>query len=204
MKAIIHCINLPRAIERKENILNSWQGYEIRFFSAVDCRSIVNTFDLYDGEVACAISHSLLLESFLQTDEEWIAVMEDDVKCLRSAQEFSLFTDLITYEFPHAEAFILHKSPYKQRMQASKVGRYGVLLSKATWGNYLIMYNRSGAKRMISLLQSMKAAADHYWDEFAIRNRLVFSNISFGEHLGVDTYIGPRGIKILEVRKYLK
>lgn len=125
----IYCINLDRALDRKEYITKHWienLGLNITFWSAYDRRKIQNgefyfEYDenmsikkigrpLSTGEIACATSFYQLFEFILDNDicEECI-IMEDDAIPLITSKDI-IFDSInkAKLEFPTVELLLMH------------------------------------------------------------------------------------------------
>ena len=125
----IYCINLDRALDRKEYITKHWienLGLDITFWSAYDRRKIENNefYFRYDallsqeairrplsaGEIACATSFYQLFEFILKNDIQECIIMEDDAVPLITSKD--IIFDSINkskLEFPSLELLLMHK-----------------------------------------------------------------------------------------------
>ena len=131
----IYCINLDRALDRKEYITKRWienLGLNITFWSAYDRRKIENgeSYFIYDkdlsqkiigrplstGEIACATSFYQLFEFILKNNIQECIIMEDDAIPLVTSKD--IIFDSINkskLEFPSLELLLMHKiSPIQE------------------------------------------------------------------------------------------
>ena len=128
-KIPVFCINLKRAKERKERMLQEWtekRGVELIFFDAIDKNDIdvdnlpepfktnyVKSFsnplkrlNLSKGEICCSISHAKVLEKIMELGLNEAVVLEDDAEPLfENAEEF--FSNLYFYNFDEYQAGIV-------------------------------------------------------------------------------------------------
>jgi GR25 family glycosyltransferase involved in LPS biosynthesis len=128
-KIPVFCINLKRAKERKERMLQEWtekRGVELIFFDAIDQNDInidnlpepfktnyVKSFsnplkrlNLSIGEICCSISHAKVLEKIMELGLNEAVVLEDDAEPLfENAEEF--FSNLYFYNFDEYQAGIV-------------------------------------------------------------------------------------------------
>lgn len=89
----IYIISLVRALDRREKIQKSLETFNhtYSFFDAVDGSNkpsieelkLKYNSTLADNHAACAISHIMLLEQFLKSNDKYIIILEDDAKILK-------------------------------------------------------------------------------------------------------------------------
>lgn len=98
-------MNLKRREDRRANVIKEmeyigWKNYE--FFDAIDTNSITG----------CGLSHVALADKLLQSDDEYIIVLEDDVMFLPWSKQILHILEerLKTLEFD-----IIHFSPFAHR-----------------------------------------------------------------------------------------
>jgi GR25 family glycosyltransferase involved in LPS biosynthesis len=66
----VYCINLDRRPDRLENFNREMEyiGWSYEVFDAID----------RGDYIGCALSHQKIIEDFLETDDEYIMILEDD------------------------------------------------------------------------------------------------------------------------------
>lgn len=132
----VYCINLKRATERRERMLEEWtkkRGVDLIFFDAVDQKDLdINNlpepFKSYTdffakkyknipigykhqgklklGEIACSISHSKVLGEILKSGATQAVVLEDDAEPLFDTAE-EFFDSLSSYKLDQQKASII-------------------------------------------------------------------------------------------------
>lgn len=99
-------INLDRSVDRWERVSQIFQdlNLEIRRISAVDGRKVSNEKlqalrpkfkdrhfwlkEMTATEIACYLSHAKAWKAFLDTDEPWALIMEDDISMRENVLDF--------------------------------------------------------------------------------------------------------------------
>lgn len=196
----IHCINLERATERREQILKNWADYDVEFFNGVDRRTLSNNnYDksksiellgrpLTDGEIACSLSHINLLKQLLDGNDDFFIVIEDDAKPLVSPDQFHYGISLMKNFSKGDEIFIIFKPyVYNNHSFKRKDGEFLYLTGEKLWGTCGMFYTRAGAELMLKCLEKMTLPADCYWSEIGEQDRLLKYNLSLIEHIGTET-----------------
>jgi len=115
----IYCINLKRAHERREKMLQEWtvkRGIDLIFFEAFDRRDLdVNNLPhpfslrntkLSAGEICCSISHATLLKLIISKGHNQAIVLEDDADPLFE-NKYDFFNKLNTYKLDKNQANII-------------------------------------------------------------------------------------------------
>jgi len=190
MSIPIFCINLERAVERKEKITKLWiqeLGFDITFWRAWDRREIENgnfyfPYDaeltqktikkqLSSGEIACSTSHCMVYEHAVKNNLEHCIVMEDDIlptNFTRSMQKKELeeFISNFAKQMPECDIFLLFEHYNKLKDQTPIKETTDLLMyKKLSWGNQMIYLNKSGIKKMYDNLNKICYLADH-WNLF--------------------------------------
>jgi len=201
----VHCINLVRAEERRLQMEKSWKEFNIIFFDAIDRRYIEQHGDIipFDGhklrfwsgyrefntgERACATSHYLLLKQFLDGEDDWFFVLEDDVKCNTTPKLLKSSFDNMRVERPDVDVFIMHgkKGPCK----VHESGKYSKLLkSGELYGTLFYAISKKGAEKLIKYIETMELPVDLYWKYFIKDSKIVICNYIHGIHIGDSSYI---------------
>jgi GR25 family glycosyltransferase involved in LPS biosynthesis len=203
----INCINLKRAVDRREQTLNSWKNFDIVFFDAIDKISIQENGDIIPylkkprirelnyGERACATSHYLLLKKLLESDEEWIYIMEDDVSCNCTPESLERDTFNMRNECPNVSLFILHGKHRNCRILKGEINVLTTIptnIVRKCWGTQFYMINRRGAVDFMNYIETMEYPIDCYWNKFSINKQIAFANHPYAHHIRGDTYIQTR------------
>jgi GR25 family glycosyltransferase involved in LPS biosynthesis len=213
----IFCINLQRAIKRKEYIEEEWinrLGFNITFWKGYDRRDIENNKFVYSydkqlainstgrqlshGEIACATSYCMLYEYLINNNYEEVVIMEDDI--VPNFIDKSILFDTINHiqnEFNQTEMILLHDINPSQNKLKDKIFYekkiYGSLCKITPWGNLLFYIKLNSIKKNYSILKEMKMPADFVQNILAKENLVCISNnpLCYHEYLEVnDTYIG--------------
>lgn len=194
MSIPIFCINLERAIERKEKIRKLWVenlGFDITFWPAWDRREIENgkfyfPYDpeltqktikkqLSTGEIACATSHCMVYEHAIKNNLEHCIVMEDDIlptnfTCKIEKKGFEDLVSNLNKEMPKCDIFLLFHY-YNKLNEQNPIKETSNLLmyEKLPWGAHMIYLNKNGIKKMYDNLNKICYLADH-WNLFPFSN----------------------------------
>jgi len=213
----MRCINLDRAIERREKFACDWiegLGFPIRFFSAVDRRDIdAGRLTLpYDdgaarrrinrpmttGEIACAASHVLLMYEEMEfCGPEGVFIMEDDCYPIPGAGADKLVDRVAAAvaALPGIEAVACHKPHVRYTIREAAGG--AIRLLNPPWGSIVTWYSPSGLCRAWDLLSRMECPADWIWRDLAALGKFAMLDPPVALHEVSDTtYIGNeyRGI----------
>lgn len=162
----------------------------------VYAHTIANTF-LSKGEVGCALSHKKVYEEFLRTNENSIAIFEDDIKF---SDECTLETiekimDIVNH-MTRPAVVVLQKSIY----HADKVYEVTDNLSIYTARNLFCMHgyiiNRAGAENILKVQTPIRFEIDafkfYYWlgslDLFCLNKALVVQAEELSSNIGDGRY----------------
>eukprot|EP00039_Didymoeca_costata_P011504 m.162056 g.162056 ORF g.162056 m.162056 type:complete len:565 (-) comp15195_c0_seq7:6855-8549(-) len=136
-------------------------GITFTMFPAVTPDSVLTSFQnkfitnatskMRPGAVGCALSHLSLLESFLQSKEETLLVVEDDAELVPSfANEFAFFLAYLPddFEFCH----LLHHAKQRNDRKKEQLVNSAVINSYAPWGTVGYLVSREGAKKILAVI----------------------------------------------------
>lgn len=209
----IFCINLERAIERKDSIQKEWIdkiGLDIIFWKAYDRRDIeLNIYpypynkdltiknlkrELSSGEIACSTSFCMLYEHILDNNYEEVIIMEDDIfPLIKNKQE--LFEKIIEgkKEYSESNFMILHRK--KNLIKTQKIisqKKYFSEINPVPWGNMLIYLDKTAIKKTYEILKQMICPADNAQRILFDKKELnvIVVNDSLCRHDTDNTYIG--------------
>ena len=207
----IHCINLARAVERRERVERLWvkdKGFEVEFFEAFDRRRIGAeplpfAYDeaktvkrigrpLSAGEIACATSHALLLKHALSAGLDEILVMEDDMVPTANATPAAVAAAIAACQagFPQVSVLLLHEPAGFMRVSEAKDGIQ--LLALAPYGYRLVWLKRKAMEVLARDLATLLFPADWLWSlRFAPTKSVAITGTPLCVHPENDTtYIG--------------
>lgn len=182
---VIHCyvISLDRSVKRWADIEKGFQGLPIRLIRvpAVDGKTLTlpdRRFDPFwfrikDGkkpsnyQIACALSHLQAMQTFLDSDQEYALICEDDVTpapgltdALSEAIKYASTWDMLrVFRVRHRSAF-----PYVRLTERYSLATNITGMSDA--GGYIL--NRKAAKRLLRSL----VPVDDSFDAALFRGRL--------------------------------
>lgn len=213
----IFCINLPRAIKRKEYIEEEWinkLGFDITFWKGYDRRDIENNKFVYSydkqvainstgrqlshGEIACATSYCMLYEYLINNNYEEVVIMEDDIiPLIKNKNELFNIIDQGKAEFPEADIMLLHEYPisdqYKNIVYAFSKNIFS-MCNESPWGNQLFHIQKSAILEVYSLLKTMSMPADYPQKLLCKQKRVIIVNKALCDHewrgSTATTYIG--------------
>jgi len=216
----IYCINLERAVERRQTMRELWVdrfGLDIIFWNAHDRRDVERGVNLYNynsenakrkigrelslGEIACSASFISLYQHILLNDIEEVIIMEDDISPTISHRDQLLYTiNQGKLEFPEAEMILLHQLPsYLTNNKESYDRIYNIRKQNfsqclsAPWGNQLFYATRKGIETLLRELNPIEIAADYPQDMLARQGKLIIANTPLCTHdwsTNGHTYIG--------------
>lgn len=206
----IYCLNLERAVERKEMITNEWinkLGFDIEFFPAFDRRRVelgefifpydeATTIDrigraLSFGEIACATSHCLLLKKALEEGHEEIILMEDDCAPTPYTSITTVFENIekCKTNFPNVKVLLMHDTDKNEKIIEQKEGIN--LLSFPQFGCRFVWLKKRAIEILVNDLSTMCYPADWLWTKRFIPMRVIANLVDpIGMHADNTTYIG--------------
>lgn len=208
---MLHCINLPRAVKRQKQIEHQWgkqQGFDLKFFSAFDRRDIdagaelpftydaETTIDrinrpLSSGEIACAISHTLLLRQALESGQDDLLVLEDDMVPFPTTTPDIVAAAIATCktQFPRVSVLLMHEPAEPFTVAETRAGIQ--LLRRAPYGYRFIWMARKAMEIMARDLATLHYPADWLWSlRFAPMKAVAMLEKPLAYHPGDQTYIG--------------
>ena len=189
-KVTAYILNLTRAKERWEFILPQVKALDIPYekITAIDGKklseklkkeivdkvSFGNFFKMLPeaGTIGCSLSHEKAWRYFLESDNEFALVIEDDVKfepkelseVIKSAIENQFLWDIIGLELNHYG--------YPQKIAKLALEKFLVLYMTNVKHSGAYLINRLAAKRMLEKFYPIKMPLDHYFTrswEFGLR-----------------------------------
>lgn len=189
-KITAYVLNLARAKERWEFILPQVKALGIPYekITAIDGKKLSEKSqkDIVDevsysrffkmlpeaGTIGCSLSHEKAWRHFLESDNEFALIFEDDVKfdpeelaeVIKSAIKNQSFWDILDFELNHYG--------YPQKIAKLAFDKFLVfyMTNVKHAGAYLL--NRSAAKKMLEKFYPIKMPLDHYFTrswEFGLR-----------------------------------
>jgi glycosyl transferase family 25 len=177
MKAYL--INLDRAKDRLETSRKTLQqaGIEMVRIEAVDGALLEQPYKNYSqtlyrlfhgkktipSELGCYFSHLKAMQKFLETDDEYALILEDDIgagadsrEIIEVATQFGDFWDILRL------SGLRNGHPWKV-VEIKKGYHLCVNMARQTGaGAYVV--NRRAAKRMLKAMKTMKLPFDHAFD----------------------------------------
>ncbi len=109
MKYQIYCISSINATDRRINVLDSARknGWDINFFAGVFPPRNHEEFEVFKlclkykfdrrliiGEVGVAMSHLLLWERLLESEDDFFIIFEDDARFVKTPSELEILADI--------------------------------------------------------------------------------------------------------------
>lgn len=175
----IFCINLERAIERRNLIQTKWidgLSLDINFWPAYDRRDIEKGKTIYpynkenarqsmgrelsDGEQACCTSFCMLYEYLIENSYQEAIIMEDDIHpVITDKKELFSIINQGKKEFPQSEIMLLFnpREPLKIKRDINQF----VICKTQIWGNQLVYMKNIGIRKQYNLLRTMNKVADY-------------------------------------------
>lgn len=222
---IIHCVSLSRAAERRRRIRREWieeRGFDVRFFDAFDRRRVgveplPFPYDdaltrarigrsLSSGEIACAISHALLVREALEGGHEELVVLEDDACPLAGTTPDAVAAVIAACRthFPRVSALLLHELGGPVRSADTRTGIH--LAAPASWGHpqhcsgYLgyrfVWLSRAALTILARDLPRLLLPADWFWQlRFAPMRCLAYPERPLARDAGTTSYIGAHKLR---------
>jgi glycosyl transferase family 25 len=176
-----YLINLDRAADRLKFVTRSVEALDLPMerIAAVDGKTLsaekiesVADLKIYQrlfkmspevGTIGCALSHEKAWRKFLDSDNEFAIIFEDDVQfdpqelsaIIKSAIEKKTLWDILNFETKHGNCFV------KISPLSSKRNIVFYLTNATHAGCYLI--NRKAARRLLKKFYPIKMPLDHYF-----------------------------------------
>ena len=162
----------------------------------VYAHTIANTF-LSKGEVGCALSHKKVYEEFLRTNENSIAIFEDDIK----------FSDECTIEtikkimgivnhMTRPAVVVLQKSIYHHKKLHNVKDNLFIYSARNLFCTHGYIINRAGAESILKVQSPIRFEIDafkfYYWlgslDLFCLNKELVVQSEELSSNIGDNRY----------------
>lgn len=202
------CINLPRAVDRREATLRLWKpilGDSLKMHDAIDRRGIENGGitppiprevhrdlgrRLTSGETACLLSHLAALTTYRNLiGKEGLIVMEDDVDPLPEAHSLLRIIQQARLEAPKVDMLLLCEP-----VNAYFIARETPTIRIASphqypYGCTMVWYSPKAIDDYFARMSSLDVPAD-YRAEFCHQGRVGILKHPVARHQGHDTYIG--------------
>ena len=219
----IQCINLKRASERKQLVIDDWirnKKMNIEFFDAFDkltinyanlpisynkdkCLKICGR-PMSDGEIACAISHLSCYKNALYNypDAPIYIFMEDDI--YSHFYDKNHFYGLLLFGFfehDNTEVLIMHNPAVRPTYIHN--GIFSSIITSPIWGNQLTAFTKNGLQKIVNNFSEIFCPIDWAWKLWEPSNRVCLLNNNLGQHDNSNTsttYIGNqyRGLSRIE------
>ena len=176
-----YILNLDRAVERLQFIIPQVSNLEIPYerISAVDGKTLnekelssitdVKSYKSYfkmlpePGTIGCTLSHEKVWKIFLESDNEFAVIFEDDAQfdpkelseIITSVIEKKHLWDIVGFELNH------HGNPMKIANISLKKSLVLYMTNVKHSGAYII--NRKAAYRLLQKIYPIKMPVDHYY-----------------------------------------
>jgi len=210
---LVHCLSLVRATERRERVRRDWveeRGFDVRFVDAFDRRRVgVDPLPFaYDdaktrarlgrslstGEIACAISHALLVRAALDAGLEELVVLEDDMRPLpgTTPETVAAAIDACKRAFPRVSVLLMHEPLGRVRVAETRgATRLAAPIMFGYSGFCFVWLSRRAMAILAADLAGMRLPADQYWRlRFAPMRHLALPAEPLAWHDNDTTYIG--------------
>ena len=211
IKALI--INLLSDSQRREymkTLFSASKQIEIKIIEAVDGRAmngeeINSVFDVYNankrygrflssGEIGCTLSHFKCYQNLIESSDNYMLILEDDVTPLYPIDNVSVFTQYIDNDEP---VIILLSGDYWYTTKKYVTKDFSIAEVYDAVGSYAYLINKSAAKIIISKNIKPDCTADN-WSLYkrqgikikAIMPYLIDANIESFESTIKQTYFG--------------
>lgn len=215
----IFCINLPRAIKRREFIEEEWinrLGFNITFWKGYDRRDIQqNKFvyrydknlatkiigrELNSGEIACVTSFCMLYEHCINNNINEILLIEDDAIPINNTSMVFEYINIGKKEFPNSSIFLLFEPESRwftknvsNDLYYEKKNIFS-LCKIAPWGNQFVYLTKQGMIALYEILKTMTMPSDRPHQKLLCEQQMVsLINIPLVKHYWVgdkaDSYI---------------
>jgi glycosyl transferase family 25 len=210
-------INLPRSVARLEQMQQRLdaQGLAYDLFPAIDGRAEqtrliqqvdVPAFqrnvgrDVLPGEIGCYFSHITVWQQFVDSGEDCLLVLEDDVVF---GPDFLVAVQEALRVRAHWDFLKLNKIRAKQPIAQGRVGAYrlNAYLGTATgFGAYLIQ--RETARRLLPVMLPITRPIDHELDRIHVHRIRHFGLEPFPSHVQDENQSTITGQAFNAVKKY--
>ena len=227
MKIKTFVINLKDSVERREAVLAETARYpfmDIELIEAVDGRKftpeeIGECFDLKKfidryyrpakgGEIGCTLSHRICYRKLLESEEEFVLILEDDVDFIHPEKLETILSDILDGcrdKKPHFITLAMHLLYYPEKCR--KLNYYTLFRIYDAWGTCAYLINRQAAERLLSDAYPSIVADDFYFmRQRGIQVEGIYPNLAAGKSTRetVSTEIqDEQGIYKISTFKYI-
>lgn len=201
----MRCINLERAVERRERFTRDWiegLGFPVKFFTAFDRRQVEAgeqrfPYDeaaarlrtrrpLTPGEIACATSHALVMREELEScGPEGVIIFEDDCHPLPGADRIVERIRTAVQALPGIEVVACHQPHVRFTIREEAGGAVRIL--HPPWGSIVTWYSPQGLRRAFELTSRLNCPADWIWQDFARDGTFAMLKPAVASHARSDT-----------------
>lgn len=190
-------INLPWSHERRQSILTQAQslGLNMEIVEAVDGKDIVaKDMDCYDlatrrryfysdltgNEVACVLSHRKALKRFLDSDADYVVIVEDDAELAPHFNEgVKELTDHLR-GWQVAKLFSADGKLYPLLPHCEQAPVQPVFPKKILWMSIGYMYTREGAQALYEGMQHFFQPADVLIAQYVLEHKIPTISVAPG------------------------
>lgn len=212
------CINLPRAVERREAMVAKWSRFlpnpfPFPFHDAIDRRDIDSGHvdkppaasrigrPLSTGEIACLMSHIAAAGRLLDwCGSDGVLVMEDDITPIVEPHVLWERIHTAKAQAPAVDIILCCK-PDNEFTVRRKTRDLLVPGEKYPYGTTMLWMSREGTKDFVTHLQRFDAPAD-YWVDFCHERRLGVLRNPVATHNRTETFVGNLGRGREATRRY--
>lgn len=217
----IYCINLKRAHERREKMLQEWtvkRGIDLIFFEAFDRRDldinnlpspfVLRNEKLSAGEICCSISHAMLLKLIISKGHNQAIVLEDDADPLFE-NKYDFFNKLNTYKLDKNQAniILMHDrlninltgisgkfQPFLGLDQVDFQKYHHILKNKCTCTQSIFYRDRKAMKHSLLAISLLDCPTDWAWSHFLQKTNIKLGIFAepFTSHKTEYTYINGK------------
>lgn len=169
-----YCINLDRRTDRRAQCSEEAEkaGIQLEFIQAVDgqeleydqVREYHRNFrlrfydDLKKGEVACCLSHCTAYRAFLNTEDEFAVILEDDFVL---PENFKQQIEELVSNSSGWEAIRLQRSKKQEGPIVGKIGNHDIVFPlRVGLTTTACLYSRIGAKKSLKVYEHFFLPAD--------------------------------------------
>ena len=208
----VYVISMPTSHERREIMRRQLDALQIpfRFHDAIDGRRLDRDELLraapgggiyYSGmltpeEIGCALSHLCVIQKIAQSEDEYAAVLEDDVVVMPESRKFlakEYLTSLRPFDVLQLDG--AHPDKVRLTLQVAKFDRSELCaLTTCHHSMYGLIYTREAARKIITSIPQITSPIDNMiFKDFCILGlRIVALRPSVVTHMGLPSEIGRR------------
>ncbi|MCA5585455.1 MULTISPECIES: glycosyltransferase family 25 protein [Parabacteroides] len=197
-----YLINLKESVERRERVLRETAGHrllDIELVEAVDGRKmsaeeVTSRFHTlkfiyrYErtpkrGEIGCTLSHRECYRRFLESDNEFALILEDDVTFLYPVEETEEILQQLTAKLSRRKSHLITLSIQYIYYPGNsfQINSFSVFKVSDAWGTCAYLINRKAAKKLLSVSRASIVADDFvYMNCHGIRVDGIYPNLAAG------------------------